>query len=516
MPFKTKEEMFGDGGGFGAAVPYSVTNPPGTGAGNRGTQFGEQLTAAIANRAPYALAVNDEDLNARLAAFEVGGLDAAYDNGAVGPAGGGRQINRDSGAIETLSTKVTTYDDISNAHFRANAMGNTTRGGGGFEFVGKGRGAGGDALYGFMDRRRLALSTGGSNFGEGVAALLNPGGAGGTQVSLNAGSVHTAGATGLVLGFDLVEISGTAGGTYDGLYIVNTLVVGQNARCNVIHLDGTSPSFPANTAAVVDFFRPTFGSFVRAGHNNAAGYYGTTVAGMPGIAGALEVLSGTPSPGGDAFVVRTALASGAVVSYFTVNPAGNVWMNGTLAVDDLAEFYNGLYVDAGFATINDGVVAPSFDYLTPQTRFVNIDIALGAPRDEFAGDLPSYSYWDLAAAGAGLLYVPLTPFVPTGATIVAAEVLLETGLANDASVVIRVRQSNFAAYPAVPTHSITLGASAPQHPTASRQVVRALAPAGAVSNATQSVGLSIYGGMSTNTLVYAIRVEFTDPGPRNY
>lgn len=105
MPFKSAAEMFGDGGGFGPAVPYSTSNPPGTSAGNRGIQFGEQLTAAIANRTSYALAENTDDLNTRLSVFETGGLDAAYEAGNlidVEAADGGVEIVNVTDATDNL------------------------------------------------------------------------------------------------------------------------------------------------------------------------------------------------------------------------------------------------------------------------------------------------------------------------------------------------------------------------------------------------------------------------------
>lgn len=99
MAIKTKEEMFGDGGGFGPAVPFSTTAPGGHSAGNRGIAFGEQLTAAVANRTHYALALNDEDLDGRIGPFEADGLDAAYRLGALAVPGGGRDIEVDGGAV---------------------------------------------------------------------------------------------------------------------------------------------------------------------------------------------------------------------------------------------------------------------------------------------------------------------------------------------------------------------------------------------------------------------------------
>ena len=77
MAIKTAAEMFGDNAGFGTRVPISFTNPSAYSSGNRGVGFGEQLTSAVANRPHYELALNDEDLNTRLAVFETQGIDGA-------------------------------------------------------------------------------------------------------------------------------------------------------------------------------------------------------------------------------------------------------------------------------------------------------------------------------------------------------------------------------------------------------------------------------------------------------
>lgn len=66
MAIKTKEELFGDDAGNGAKVPVSTSAPAGHGPNNRGVAFGEPVTSAVANRMTYALAENDEDLDARI------------------------------------------------------------------------------------------------------------------------------------------------------------------------------------------------------------------------------------------------------------------------------------------------------------------------------------------------------------------------------------------------------------------------------------------------------------------
>jgi len=248
MAFKTKEEMFGDGGGFGPVVPYSVANPPGTSAGNRGIQFGEQLTAAIANRTHYALALNDEDLNTRLSVFETDGLDAAYRGGALATPGAGRLITKDGGAVETTSTLAAQYaDDPANAHFRADALGDTTSGGG-FDFRGS---AASVPAYGVLSRVNCAVSGAYTTMAASEAVTLNPGGVGGDVIRF-AGAVNDGTNTDIALdGLDFVELTGA--GAYNGVYRV--YAIGPATTDLVLRqLDGGVPSFASGTAATSLFF----------------------------------------------------------------------------------------------------------------------------------------------------------------------------------------------------------------------------------------------------------------------
>jgi hypothetical protein len=262
MAYKTIEEMFGDDAGFGAAVPYSITNPAGTGAGNRGIQFGESLTAAIANRTHYALALNTDDLHDRLSVFEVGGLDACYDNGLVGPAGGGRVIEKDSGAVETQSASASILGDL--AHFRADARADTVASSVGFDFVSQRAAsdgqAGEDAVAGFLDRRVFAKSSGYTQLIDDNAATLNPGGALVTTVRLTTGQFHSSGNTDLLLHVDLLEVSGSPSGIHDGLYKIQA-VTGPDTDCRVWSLNDVSASFTANTACTIRVYRMVFGSW---------------------------------------------------------------------------------------------------------------------------------------------------------------------------------------------------------------------------------------------------------------
>jgi hypothetical protein len=252
MAYKTKEEMFGDNvliptpGAFGPQVPISLSPPPGTYSGNRGIQFGEQLTAAIANRTHYALALNTDDLNSRIASFEVGGLDAAYNNGTVGPAGGGRQITKNAGAVETVSALATQYaDDPANAHFRADALADTTASGG-FDF----RGAV-DPAYGMLSRQNVSPSVAYTTMSTVESVFLNPAAIGGDVVRFPA-NVHDGTNTDVAFDAqDFVEITGSA--TSDGLYRLYNLGPATTDFL-VRRLDGTAPSFPVNETGSARFF----------------------------------------------------------------------------------------------------------------------------------------------------------------------------------------------------------------------------------------------------------------------
>lgn len=285
MAHKTKEELFGDGGGFGAAVPYSITPPSGHGSGNRGIAFGEPLTASISNRPHYAIAENTDELDLRITSFEAGGLDAAYDQGTVGPAGGGREITKDAGAVETTSTTATIYaDDLSNAHFRANASGDVAAGATGFDFVGKT-----SAAAGLIDRRVLVMATSYTDITASMNATLNPGGAGSTLCRLIDPSrkFHTSGTTDLALTLDLLEVMT---GTNVGLYVINTLG-GSNTDVTLARIDRASPTFGSNTAATVRVLRVQF----RSGSQDAFFVGPAVIVGLPAAYSALALSSGSPS-----------------------------------------------------------------------------------------------------------------------------------------------------------------------------------------------------------------------------
>jgi len=301
MAFKTKEEMFGDGGGFGAQVPISLTNPAGHGAGNRGVAFGEQLTAAIANRSHYALVLNDEDLNTRLAAFESAGLDGAYDNGSVGPSGGGRDIAKTHGAVQTNSvvSSATTGDSARDlSHFRANAVGDTAAGSIGFDFAGKRTAANGqsgdDPIAGFMDRKVLAKSSGQTQLEYTQAATLNPGGALPTTVRLTTGQFHVSGDTDLLMkGVDLIQISGSA--SDDGFYYYSNSGA-LNTEAILKAVDGSNPSFAASSPCTVTVWRTQFATY-GAHSSRAVGTEEILMTPLHGSDTVLHVKSGSQGPG---------------------------------------------------------------------------------------------------------------------------------------------------------------------------------------------------------------------------
>ena len=348
MSFKTAAEIFGDGGGFGPAVPYSTSNPPGTSAGNRGVQFGEQLTAAIANRTHFALALNDQDLNTRLASFEVGGLDAAYDLGTVGPAGSGRVVTKDAGAVETRSTLATMYtDDHANAHFRANAISDSIDGGGGFDFVGRSGVSLPTQSYGYIDRRDVILSGGGSTLPGGIiAATLNVGGSVVDSVTLGAGTFKDDGSNSdLMLKRDMVEI---LNGTNPGLYYVSLLST--TTRCTLKRLDGTVPSFVANESVNIRIFRPMFMTNAP-NASTGLGFQGIVVTGMPGAGAAMEFIPGAvggrfdqllTGGAGYAFLVKSRFATGTTAAIMGVDGLGQIFSVATSALLTAAQLASGV------------------------------------------------------------------------------------------------------------------------------------------------------------------------------
>ncbi len=335
MPIKTKEEMFGDGAGFGPMVPVSLVAPGGHSAGNRGIAFGEQLTSAIANRTHYALALNDEDLDTRVGVFEADGLDGAYRLGAVATPGGGRTITLDGGAVETQSTLATEYDDdIANAHFRANALGDSIKGSTGFEFVSDldpSDVVSGTGWAGFIDRRALGIQAGGyaSLFGASESITLNPGSAGATIVRLNtggqkfwtseAGPTPPAGSyTSLRLGVDLIELSGT---NDDGLYIIAGLgPTGQDVT--LLTLNGAAPSFTADDTGTGTVHRIRLASIGTEFSGTRVDLRGGLVSAPKGGGAAFDFYGGGEAGSGAAARYRYANELGATVTARTIDEYG--------------------------------------------------------------------------------------------------------------------------------------------------------------------------------------------------
>lgn len=253
MAFKTSAELFGDGGIWGTQVPISLSSPSGPyAATNRGIGFGEQLTSAIANRSHYALGLNDDDLNTRLALFETSGLDAAYRGGASAVPGVGADITLDGKAVNTVSALATMYAlDESNAHWRADMTADVAKVGVGFEVRGRG-------LAGLAHLEQLDSLAQDSVFaGVGLAATLNPGGGLPTTVRITGQSPQVAGVTDLLLEYDFAVV--TQGAT-TRLYVVSGLG-GADTDVTVKNVDGTSPTFGADLAATVTLYRSHFGSF---------------------------------------------------------------------------------------------------------------------------------------------------------------------------------------------------------------------------------------------------------------
>lgn len=341
MAYKTKPEIFGDGAGFGAAVPVSVSNPPGTAAGNRGVQFGEQVTASTANRPSGALADNTDDLNLRLGVFETDGIDGTYRLGASAVPGGGRLVTLDGAAIETVSaTASQRAQDIANAHFRAKLSGDAVGGGIAVDVVGFGRTGTGNHLASLLDRRaitptNLAILTATVNI------TLNAGGLDPDSITVGAGQVRDGSSnTDLVLGYDMVEV---LSGPHAGLYVI--LTTDSGTKVSVVNLDGTAPSFGASVASTARFFRPTLSASSRFGqptevHKHAA----LMVSGVPGQESAMDFIAGsrdghvstatTPDGARHAFRVLRTNRAGVASPALTVDAVGHV--RSTLTTDGMS------------------------------------------------------------------------------------------------------------------------------------------------------------------------------------
>lgn len=250
MAYKTAAELFGDNGVWGVQVPIDTGPPSGVyDPTNRGIGFGEQLTSAIANRSHYALALNTDDLNIRLDIFEADGLDAAYRGGALATPGSGRLITKDGGAVETTSALATQYaDDVANAHFRADALGDTASGGG-FDFRGSAAAA---PAYGILSRINFSPSGASTNIAATEAVTLNPTALGADIVRFP-NPVYNGSLTDVALdGMDFLEI--TNAGPDNGVYRVVGLSGSANTDLTVQRLDGTTPAFGVNTSGDARYF----------------------------------------------------------------------------------------------------------------------------------------------------------------------------------------------------------------------------------------------------------------------
>ena len=278
MAFKSSAQIFGDDGANGAKVPISTSNSSGTASANRGVGFGEQLTSAIANRTPYAIALNTDDLNARLVPFETDGLDAAYRLGTVADAGGGRIVTLDGAAIETRSAHAAPLDlDLSNAHFRADSTADAVAGGGGFEFKGLAGSGKAVARYGFMDRRAIAFNSSYTVVALDAAVTLNASSVGADSITLGAGQFKDGSSiTDLMMRGDMVEVMS---GPYAGVYFTEDMPT--QTRLTVRHLDGSTPSFAADTAATIRMCRPTFMTSAPYGNSGGTNVRGIHVMGLP-------------------------------------------------------------------------------------------------------------------------------------------------------------------------------------------------------------------------------------------
>lgn len=450
MAFKTAAEMFGDGGGFGPAVPYDTSNPPGTSSGNRGIQFGEQLTAAIANRTHYALALNDEDLNTRLVDFETDGLDAAYDLGTAGPAGGGRVITKDAGAVKTSSAHSAITGDTTSdpSHFQADSLADTAGSSIGYDFRGKRSAANGqtgnDPTAGYLDRRVFAKGSGNTVVTHAAAATVNPGGAAPATIRLGAGTFHSSSVSDLIQEYDLIEVSGTA--AHDGIYLITGLGAA-DTDVTVELLDGLTPSFVADEGCTISVYRLRFGSF--GSHTSRGQLTGVVLAGMSGAPTVLDLVPGrnrstvTDSGAANALRVLIRNAAGAVSEATSVDYLGrtlhslrrsailetkdqNIWGGDYISLKDYldpgmghviaagidevtaSEFYAGFLslreIDATAPGVTPGATLMTFTGASPSQGEVLFNAALTSEPDFVALVSPLGTYVEITGSAGGGAY----------------------------------------------------------------------------------------------------------------
>lgn len=322
MAIRRSIELFGDDDANGPRAPIDLNPGAGLGAQNRAVAFAEGLTSACVNRTTYALALNDDDLNARIGAFEAGGLDTVYRLGEQNQPGGGRVVHIDGGAIEARAAPATNYAmDRANACFRARIEDATIDGGGGFDFVARAGGSGdaspGRGGWGYLDRRAIVFPGPTTRLALTQAGTLNPNGAGAALVSVAGGNGGYFGASGeslLVPNVDLLEILDTL---YAGLYVVTSTT--NDTRVPVVRLDGTAPNFAPNTEVTFRVFRPVFST--AAGRFGASPTYGVRFVGMPGESDTSPAVS-LLQPSASSLLVAGYTRTG--VRVFSVDGAGAI------------------------------------------------------------------------------------------------------------------------------------------------------------------------------------------------
>jgi hypothetical protein len=285
MAIKRSEQLFGDDAVHGPRSPIETTAPPGMGTDNRAIKLGEEITSGSYNRITYALALNDDDLEDRIAVFESGGLDTVYRLGLADVAGGGRIITIDGGAFEAKADAASAPGDRAQALVRANTEEAALDGLVGFDFVARSGGTGdaapGAALFGFMDRRLVVIDTDATTLAAEMTGTLS-----GSRLLITTADCYWAPPppssstfTDLMVGHDLVEVvSSPYAGTYL-LQAVGRTSSGVAAYAELQRLDGVMLNAAPNTPATFRVYRPVF---ISAGKVRAAALRsGVVIAGLP-------------------------------------------------------------------------------------------------------------------------------------------------------------------------------------------------------------------------------------------
>lgn len=158
---------------------------------------------------------------------------------------------------------------------------------------------------------------------------------------------------------------------------------------------------------------------------------------------------------------------------------------------------------------------------TPRTRFKMVPLGAGGMPLTSAADPWEYNFSAWASTAVNrVIQFDLTPMIPQGGTLVAVEVYLEPGAIRATSTDrVQCQISRDTVDWVTPGLTTVYGTAQPDDGTADAQVVRVVAAAPHITpdNENVRIFLNVTSGLTAgNDVISAIRIEITDPGPRNY